>query len=250
MAVEGRGHVAARRAGKEADRAAGVVDPAPQVDHCVTQRVVDGPGGHRLDAGRLEVRHRRAVRIVPHGPRAHPHQSCGRRGAQRGGVDLVDHRRHQGLGTVLDRPGDDRTRDLPPESGTETVVLEPVVEVEALVVGVLVPQTGPPDDVIRRAVDDDGIPQPVPLPVDEVGRQSLAALLRARHARRRVRIRPWVVVHAHVVVKVLGARSPQREPLGRQPDGAFAGRRVHGTCRSGARVSQAARGAPSQQGSM
>ena len=66
-------------------------------------------------------------------------------------------------GTVLDRPGDDRTRDLPSESGTETVVLQPVVEVEARVVGVLVPQAGPPDDVSRRAVDDDGIPQPVPL---------------------------------------------------------------------------------------
>ena len=174
------------------------------------------PARHGLDARRLEVRHRLAVRLVPHPPRAHLHESRGRGGAQRCRVDRVDHGRHERVRAVLDRPGDDGARDLPAETGTEPVVREPVVEVEVPVVGVLVPQARPPDDVIGRAVDDDGIPEPVPLPVGEVGGEPLAAPLGTRHARGRVGVRCGGRRAGGGSLEVVGPRAPQHRRVGRR----------------------------------
>ena len=248
VSLERRRDLVARRLRQEADGAARVVHVDPEAQQGVTQRAVDGLRFRHPHGRRLEVRHRLAVRLILEQSRAHLGEAGRRGGAQRCLVDGVDHRRHEGLRAVLGGPGDNGAGDLTTQPHTEPVVGQTVVQVQGRGVRILVTQARPSDDLTRGAVDDGGIPKVVLLPVAEVVGEPLSTALWGRHAGRRVGVRARVGVQPHIGVEVIGARTTQHNAVARDPD-----LRVgvaHGACRSGARVSQTASGAPSQQGSM
>ena len=182
-------------------------------------------------------------RARPHGPRAHAHQSCRRRGAQRGSVaHLVDDRRHQGLRTAPTAqattareifvgapcPGG-RGRDGSRGRG-------------AILVG------SPCAVAAHPTTSSDARSTTTAYPSSSRRQSTMPAASRSPHCCA-LGMRP---ASAHTSVgRCARARSrrgpragpPQHQTLSGQPDGALTGRSVHGTCRSGARLASGQRGA-------
>src|SRR3954447_25364905 len=172
------------------------------------------PASESAAGAQLEDGRRRVVGVVLGGPLLADLDEAGTEGGGHRGVVVALHRGSDGVvGELLASGGDDRLRQLTTVAVAERVVAEPVVEVQGPR-GHGEPDATPPDEPSAAPLLDGEVAEAELLPVQDVGGQSLGALLRRRHARGSVLVGPRVGVQRDEPRKVLRHRPAQPQVLG------------------------------------